>query len=98
MLSPEQVDQVKDVLTHMSYVFSKDSADLGSTTEITHEIWLTNDIPIRDPYRRVPPAQLKEFRVAVQDMLEAGVITESNSSYALPLVFCCLVIQLLLRI
>ena len=31
-LSPEQVDQVKDVLTRMSYVFSKDSTDLGSTT------------------------------------------------------------------
>ena len=70
----------------MSYVFSKDSTDLGSTTEITHEIRLTDDIPIRDPYRRVPPAQLDEFRVAVQDLLEAGVIRESNSPYASPVV------------
>ena len=85
-LSPEQVDQVKDVLAPMSYVFSKDSTDLGSTTEITHEIGLTDDIPIRDPYRRVPPAQLDEYRVAVQDLLEAGVIRESNSPYASPVV------------
>ena len=63
----------------MSYVFSKDSADLGSTTEITREIQLTDDIPIRDPYRRVPRSQLDEFRVAVQDLLEAGVIRQSNS-------------------
>ena len=52
-LSPEQVDQVKDILTRMSYVFSKGSKDLGNTTEIAHEIRLTDDIPIRDPYRRL---------------------------------------------
>ena len=28
------------------YVFSKDSTDLGSTTEITHEIQLIDDILI----------------------------------------------------
>ena len=48
-----------------------------------YEIWLTDDILIRDPYRGVPPAQLDEFRVAVQDLLEAGVIRESSSPYAL---------------
>ena len=85
-LSPEQVNQVKDVLTRMSYVFSKGSTDLGNTSEIAHEIRLTDDIPIKDPYRRVPAAQLDEFRVAVQDLLEAGVIRESKSPYASPVV------------
>ena len=66
----------------MSYVFSKGSTHLGNTSEIAHEIRLTDDIPVRDPYRRVPPAQLDEFRVAVQDLLEAGVIRESKSPYA----------------
>ena len=46
-------------------MFSKDSTDLGSTTEITHEIRLVDDIPVREPYRRVPPAKLEEFRMAV---------------------------------
>ena len=41
---------------------------------------------MRDPYRTVPPAQLDEFRVAVQDLLEAGVTRVSNSPYALPVV------------
>ncbi len=70
----------------MSYVFSKGSTDLGNTFEIAHEIRLTDDIMIRDPYRRVPPAQFDEFRVAVQDLLEAGVIRESKSPYASPVV------------
>ena len=61
----------------MSYVSSKDIRDLGNTTKFTKEIRLADDIPVRDPYRRVPPAQLDEFRVAVQDILEAGVIRES---------------------
>ena len=41
---------------------------------------------MQDPYRTVPPAQLDEFRVAVQDLLEAGVTRVSNSPYALPVV------------
>ena len=44
----------------MSYVSSTDSRDLGNTTKFTKEIWLADDIPVRDPYRRVPPAQLDE--------------------------------------
>ena len=70
----------------MSYVFSEDSTDLGSTTEITHEIWLVDDILVREPYRRVPPAQLEEFRMAVQDLLDTGVIREPCSPYASPVV------------
>ena len=61
----------------MSYVSSKDIRDLGNTTKFTNEIRLADDIPVRDPYRRVLPAQLDEFRVAVQDLVEAGVIMES---------------------
>jgi len=61
----------------MSYVSSTDSRDLENTAKFTNKIRLADDIPVRDPYRRVPPAQLDEFRVAVQDILEAGVIRES---------------------
>ena len=55
-LTPEQAAQVKEILAQMSYVFSKDSTDLGST-EIKHEIRLVDDIPVQEPYQRVPPAQ-----------------------------------------
>ena len=83
-LTPEQAAQVKEILAQMSYVFSKDSTDLGSNTEITHEIRLVDDIPVREPYWRVSPAQLEEFRMAVQDLLDKGVIRESCSPYASP--------------
>lgn len=80
-LSPEQADQVKE--THMSHMFSRDSTDLGNTIEITHKTLLMDDIPIGDLYRRVPPAQLHKFRVAVQDLSEAGVIRKPSSPYPL---------------
>ena len=85
-LTSEQAEQVKEILAQMSYVFSKDSTDLGSTTEITHEIRQVDDIPVREPYRRVPLAQLEEFRMAVQDLLDTGVIRQSCSPYASPVV------------
>ena len=85
-LTPEQAAQVKEILAQISNVFSKDSTDLGSTTEITHEIRLVNDILVREPYRRVPPAKQEEFRVAVQALLDTGVIRESCCPYASPVV------------
>jgi hypothetical protein len=60
--------------------------DLGCTEEIEHEIRLTDETPFRQPHRRVPQGQLEEFRMAVQDLLQSGVIRESNSPFASPVV------------
>ena len=86
MLNSEQKENVEEMLTRMSHVFAKDSTDLGHTTEIVHEIRLTDNVPIKGACRRVPPGQMEEFRRAVSDLLEAGVIRESRSPYASPVV------------
>ncbi len=70
----------------MSYVFAMGDHDLGCTEEIEHEIRLTDETPFRQPHRRVPQGQLEEFRMAVQDLLQSGVIRESNSPFASPVV------------
>ena len=70
----------------MDYVFAKSNDDLACIAEVQHEIKLTDDQPVKQPCRRVPPAQLDEFREAVKDMLEAGVIKESKSPYSCPVV------------
>ena len=43
-LTPAQAEEVKGILAQMSYVFSRDSTDLASTTEITHEARLVDDM------------------------------------------------------
>ena len=68
----------------MSYVFASGDRDLGCANGVEHEINLTEDLPFKEACRRVPPEQLEEFRDAVRDLLDTGVITESKSSYASP--------------
>ena len=54
--------------------------------KVQHEINLMDDKPVKQSCRRVPPAQLDEFREAVKDRLEAGVIRESKSHCSSPVV------------
>lgn len=70
----------------MSYVFAKGDHDLGCVEESEHEIKLTYETPFRQPYKRVPQGQLEEFRIAIQYLLHSGIVRESKSPFALPLV------------
>ena len=78
-LTEAQRGEARDLLGRMSYVFASGDRDLGCANGVEHEIHLTEDLPFKEAYRRVPPGQLEEFRDAVRDMLETGVITESKS-------------------
>ena len=85
-LTEEQKAKAREMLYRMSYVFAKSDQELGHTSEIEYEIRLTDDTPFREPYRKVPQGQLEEFRSAIQDLLDAGVIRESKSPFASPVV------------
>ena len=85
-LTAKQKEDVQKMLARMSHVFAHDGKDLCCTNAVRHNIKLTDELPFRLPHRRVPPAQLEEFRAAVADLLEAGIIQESKSPYASPVV------------
>ena len=85
-LTVAQKEEVRRMLDRMSHVFARDGKDLGCANAVRHDIKLTDDQPFRSPHRRVPPAQFEEFRAAVSDLLEAGIIRESKSPYASPVV------------
>lgn len=85
-LTEIQKREVHQLLAKMSYVFAKDDKDLGQTEAVYHEIHLKDEVPTRETYRRVPPGQLEEFRAALNDLLEAGVVSKSKSPYASPVV------------
>ena len=83
-LTEAQRNEARGLLERMSYVFASGDRDLGCANGVEHEINLTEDLPFKEACRRVPPEQLEEFRDAVRDLLDTGVITESKSSYASP--------------
>ncbi|KAK3732649.1 hypothetical protein QZH41_001445 [Actinostola sp. cb2023] len=82
----EQREKVNELLKRQNGVFAQDDKDLGCSSEIKHEIVLTDLTPVRDTYRRVPPGQFEEFKNAVCDLLAGGIIRESKSPYASPVV------------
>lgn len=67
-------------------VFSQNSMDYGHTKTVQHEIPLVDSKPFRLPYRKIPPSQWQEVRDLLTEMEAAGVIRQSKSPYASPVV------------
>ncbi|XP_073720501.1 uncharacterized protein [Misgurnus anguillicaudatus] len=86
LLESHQVAQVKALLNEYADVFAFNDDDLGCTSLIQHEIPVTDDVPIRQRYRRLPPSQYEEVKAHIRQLLEQGVISESCSPYSSPLV------------
>ena len=78
--------QAKELLGRYSDVFAKQEGDLGCTDEITHEIPLIDEAPIRQRYRRIPPTQWQAVKDHIKQLLDSKVIRESSSPYASPIV------------
>lgn len=78
--------KVVALLTKYQSVFSTHEGDLGCTTLITHEIPLTDEVPVRQRYRRIPPVEYDAVKAHINQLLESQVIRESCSPYASPIV------------
>jgi hypothetical protein len=70
------------MLYRWSHVFSKNSSDLGKTNLVEHRIVLEDEKPFKQPYRKIPPGMYDEVRRHVKEMLDSGVIRESDSPYS----------------
>ena len=62
--------------------FSKTDMDLGKATSVKHNIILTDPIPFKERYRRIPPQLYDEVKAHLQDMLRLGAIRRSCSPWA----------------
>ncbi|KAJ8044512.1 hypothetical protein HOLleu_07281 [Holothuria leucospilota] len=79
-------NRIYQVLQKHSDAFSKDDLDIGCTSEVRHEIKLTNDTPFRQKSRRIPPADFNDAREHIQELLQKEIIRESSGPYASPIV------------
>ena len=85
-LQPEEKAQIQNLVRKYADCFAWSDTDLGFTDRVKHRIYLTDDHPIKQPYRRVPPSVLSEVKSHIEELLEKGVIRASSSPYSSPIV------------
>ena len=84
-MSEEMALKYSDLLDKNFDVFSKDEQDIGAA-DFTHEIKLIDNSPFKSRAYRIPTVQVEIVDTHIKKMLEMGVIRESSSPYASPIV------------
>ncbi len=85
-LDETQLNVACDLSKKWKSVFAQSDFDLGHTTKVKHRIDLTDDHPIKERYRRVPPSLHGEVRDHLQEMIiKVGVIRPSKCPFAAPI-------------
>ena len=78
--------KVYDLVVEYQHLFALNDLELGKTAKVKHEIKLSNPVPFKDRYRRIPPHEFEEVQNHLQDMLKIGAIRKSVSPWASPIV------------
>ena len=80
---PEHLQvEAKEMLKRNAKTFSKTDLDMGRTNLVKHHIKLTDPIPFKEACRRIPPQMYDEIKAHIQEMLDLGAISPSNSPWA----------------
>lgn len=69
-----------------SDIFSSSSLDLGCCKKAKHDIFTHSNYPIHEPIRRVPMGLEENVDKLVNDLLEKGIIRNSESPWNAPIV------------
>ncbi|KAL0151367.1 hypothetical protein M9458_053361 [Cirrhinus mrigala] len=78
--------RLREKLSERGSVFSVTEWDVGKAKDVKHTIRLNDYRPFRERSRRIAPADIDDVRQHLKDLLAVGVITESRSPYASPIV------------
>ena len=80
--SDEDKNAAIEMIKRNANVFSKNDMDMGRTNLVKHHIELTDPIPFKESYKRIPPQMYDEVKAHIQEMLDLGAIRHSNSPWA----------------
>lgn len=84
---PEEAKQrLIKKLMEKSDVFSAHEWDVGCSKSTVHEIRLSDSTPFRERSRRLAPKDLEDVRKHLLGLQKCGIISESKSPYASPIV------------
>jgi hypothetical protein len=84
--SSAEKDKLKQLCMRYSDIFATSELDLGYTDRVVHDIPVSDDIPVKQPYRKLPFSQFEEVKEHIEELLRKGIIRESTSPYASPIV------------
>uniref|UniRef100_A0A8C7WZ80 ribonuclease H n=1 Tax=Oryzias sinensis TaxID=183150 RepID=A0A8C7WZ80_9TELE len=85
-LTEDEQGRLKMLLQKWTKVFSTEETDFGRTSTVRHCIPTGDSAPIRERFRPLPPLLYKDMRALLTNMLQSGVIVESSSPWAAPIV------------
>ncbi len=78
--------RLRQKLSTRGDVFSTHEWDVGLAQGVEHRIRLQDTKPFRERSRRIAPADIDDVRRHIKDLQAAGIIKESRSPYASPIV------------
>ena len=84
-LTPAQTCDLRNLLMDYGDIFAQGEDDNGSTSLAEHRIY-TQGPPIKQQFRRQPPARREEERNQVEAMSQRGIIRPSTSPWSSPVV------------
>ncbi|KAG1940156.1 interleukin-1 receptor accessory protein-like 1-A [Pimephales promelas] len=85
-LSSEWRERITDLVSSMSDVFALHDLDYGRTDKVKHHINLSDNTPFKQRSRPIHPQDVDAVRRHLKELLDAGVIRESESPFASPIV------------
>ena len=85
-LKEEDLVSLERLLYRYKECFELNDNDLGLIKGCEHQIRLKSEVPIKLPYRRIAPALIPEAKELLKDLKKRGIIEESLSPYAAPIV------------
>ena len=84
---PEDLQQeAHNLMVEYQHLFTLNDLELGKKSMVKHEIKLSDPVPFKDRYRRIPPHEFDEVCSHLQDMFKVGLIRKSVSPWASPVV------------
>lgn len=79
-------ERITKLLNSMPEVFSLHDLDFGHTKKVKHQIKLNDETPFKQRARPIHPQDIDAVRRHLQELLVTGVIRESDSPFASPIV------------
>ncbi|CAM4719510.1 unnamed protein product, partial [Lepidochelys kempii] len=85
-VSEDWKDHLRKKLCERSKVFSLHEWDVGCAKGVEHNIRLHDSQPFRERCRKIALSEMEDVRHHLQELAANGIITESRSPYASPIV------------